>query len=448
MSAVAHPSAAWWRPERPAAPFRARETDEGGRLPLAALILFTGILLLAPQSWLPALAPLRLGMLAAGLAIAAHLADRFVRGRPLATASREIVLAALLAGWAVVTLPFSYWPAGSLGFLLEIFLKAITVFWLIGEVVGTVSRLAALAWSLNLMALPLAVTALRNWAQGVFVPQGVAADVKRIAGYEAPLTGNPNDLALMLNLIFPLGLALFVSTRRPAARLLLGVLLFLDVVAILSTFSRAGFLTLAVSMALFGWRMHQRGRLPWALVALVAVALPLAPSGYLAHMGTITDIQADPTGSAQERWDLLVTAARYVAAHPVVGTGIGMNILAMNDLRGEAWREVHNAYLEYAVELGVPGLALFLALFAGCLRHSSRARRSALGDPAGFRLARLAEGVQVSLIAYGVAALFHPLAYHFHFYYIAGMALGLRAAAARSAAARFAPQPNPSRRRS
>ena len=40
----------------------------------------------------------------------------------------------------------------------------------------------------------------------------------------------------------------------------------------------------------------------------------------------------------------------------------------------------------------------------------------------------LAEGIQVSLFAFAIAALFHPVAYHFYFYYIAGLALAARAA--------------------
>ena len=50
----------------------------------------------------------------------------------------------------------------------------------------------------------------------------------------------------------------------------------------------------------------------------------------MAHMSTITDVEADSTGSSQERWGLLVTAARFAATHPEVGTGIGLNVLAMN----------------------------------------------------------------------------------------------------------------------
>ena len=54
---------------------------------------------------------------------------------------------------------------------------------------------------------------------------------------------------------------------------------------------------------------------------------------------------------------------------PVVVTGIAVScrdhcteMLALNDERGARWLSVHNAYLNYAVDLGLPGLTLFLML--------------------------------------------------------------------------------------
>ena len=43
----------------------------------------------------------------------------------------------------------------------------------------------------------------------------------------------------------------------------------------------------------------------------------------------------------------------------------------------------------------------------------------------------LAEGIPVSLIAFAVAAFFHPVAYHHYFYYVAGLALAAKAASER-----------------
>jgi hypothetical protein len=52
--------------------------------------------------------------------------------------------------------------------------------------------------------------------------------------------------------------------------------------------------------------------------------------------------------------------------------------------------------------------------------------KRAAGNPEHRDLALLAAGVQVSLVAFAVAALFHPIAYQFYFFSIAGLAVALR----------------------
>jgi O-antigen ligase len=116
-----------------------------------------------------------------------------------------------------------------------------------------------------------------------------------------------------------------------------------------------------------------------------------------------------------------------VAKHPVVGAGIGQDILVMNDERGiDTWRRVHNAYLQYGVDLGLPGLLLFVWLHLTCYRTARAVEQRAAAVPSLRDLQPLATGVKMSLVAFGVAAMFHPIAYHFYFFSVAGLAVALR----------------------
>jgi O-antigen ligase len=90
---------------------------------------------------------------------------------------------------------------------------------------------------------------------------------------------------------------------------------------------------------------------------------------------------------------------------------------------------VHNTYLEYAVDLGLPGLTLFVLLLRGCWKSARATRRSAAPE-----LGQLAEGIEISLVGFAVAAFFHPAAYEFYFFYIAGLAVAARTVAVREAA--------------
>lgn len=418
----------WWRvPARPQAILLVAAASRS-RVAFIALVAFTVILLLSPQAWVPALKIVRVALLAAGIAVAAHVAERSVHRRPITPLSPEIGLALALVCWSVLTIPLSMWPGGSVRVLTDHFLKAVVFFWLLGTIVTTTGRLRAIAWTLVLCAIPLAATGVSHYVSGTQLSTGVRG-FYRIEGYTggSGLTANPNDLALMLNLIIPIAGALVVLTRG-AARLVAGGSLLLSVAAVVLTFSRAGFLTLAASFVML-LAVLARRQAPGAAVGLLLLALcvpPLLPDGYAARLSTIANIDADATGSAQGRWADTKAAIDVVARHPLVGAGIGQDILAMNEERGDTWRRVHNAYLEYAVDLGIPGLLLFGWLHVLCFRTAREVERRAAGRPAARDLALLAVGVQVSLVAFAVAAMFHPIAYQFYFFSIAGLAVALR----------------------
>ncbi len=430
MQLVPQPGAAapleWWRPTR-TAPDVPAPVSQSSPVPFAALVFFTIILLLAPQARFPILAPLHLAALGAGIAIGALLWDRSTHHRRSVRWSREHWLVAGLLAWSLLTAPFSYWPGGSLALLSGVYLKSIAILWLLAAVVDTTDRLRKLAWTLTAISVPLAGTAVWNFVSSAFISEEGEA-VRRIAGYDAPLTSNPNDLALMINLMVPLAFALFLIHRRPLVRAALAAIIVLDAVAVVVTFSRAGFLTLATVLAACFWKLSRRPERAWAYGALVAALLCIAllPGGYLGRLGTITSVASDPTGSSQTRWADTLTAARFVAENPIFGAGLGMNVLALNQVRGPTWTEVHNVYLEYAADLGLPGLLAFLALLWSCTAGVGLVRRRAIREGRGEQLLHLAESLRLSLIAFALAGIFHPIAYQFYFYYFAGLAIALR----------------------
>src|SRR5262249_34115984 len=307
------------------------------------------------------------------------------------------------------------------------------ILWLLAGAIGTLDRLRTLCLGLSAMSVPLALTAVRHFRAGDFM-QGVATS--RIAGYEAGLTENPNDLALMLNLLLPIAVALLLTRPRGRLRVALLGVVAVDVAGVVVTFSRAGFLTLVATGLVWAWKLRgrrERGYL-YAVFALAVACLPLLPSGYALRLGTVLDTSSDPTGSAQARREDMTAALSFIADHPLGRAGIGQGVLALNAVRGPRWTAVHNVYLEYAVDLGLPGLALFVALLAGAVRSAGRVARQTAGDPAWCELSLLATGIQVSLLAFAVGGMFHPVSYQFYFYYVAGRAVALPPIAAHAGA--------------
>lgn len=417
-----HISLTWWRHDQPAGIQVAYSghVEDGGNLAYWAILMFTFILLLAPQEHFPFLAPLRIAMLTAMLAIAAHLYSRLSRGLPVIDLIPVNMILLALLTWIIACVPFSMWPGGSITFLLEHYLKTLIVFVLLGSVVDTLPKLKKLCWALVLMAVVLALTTVKNFLAG-----NTLGNNDRVVGYMASLTANPNDMALMLNLILPVCIALFLDGARPIVRILLGGIALLLVVAVIATFSRAGFLTLGVIFVCYMWQLRNRPERKWGIAALliVLVSLPWVPAGYVDRINTIVEVEEDTSNSAQIRLRDMKAAVLLVIDNPLIGAGVGMNQLAMNEARGATWTEVHNVYLQYAVELGLPGLILFLAFFGKCLGTTAVVMKSCRGNNSLSTLFHIAEGIRVSLYAFFVAAMFHPVAYHFYFYYFAGLAV-------------------------
>ncbi len=119
-------------------------------------------------------------------------------------------------------------------------------------------------------------------------------------------------------------------------------------------------------------------------------------------------------------------AAAYSLRHPIIGAGIGMSVLELNKIRGPAWVRVHNVYLQYSMDLGWPGLILFLLLLYGALKACRRACLIAAREVGQGDLYFMAEAIGVSLVGFAVAAMFYPNGYSFDFFYFAGLAVAAK----------------------
>lgn len=401
----------------------ARAALRRGRFAFGAVAAFVFVQIVAPQFWIPPLAALRPALLAALAAIVAVVMDRTSQGGALMPAGREMRVALVLAAWILVTTPLSYWPGGTIGMFIDTFAKSLAMFWLVVQVVTTGERYSRFMWVVCLCAIAPATMGIKNYLTGAFIPGS-----QRVEGYVSGLTGNPNDLALVLNLVLPFAVVLLRASPGLFARAAALAMIGLFVAGIVVTFSRGGFITLAVSVLVYLVKLVRQGRpgLAWAVVVAAILALPLMPATYVNRLATIGDASADTTHSAEHRWRDLGVAAMYIVTHPVVGAGFGQSALAMNEQRGTYWVSVHNMYLEYGVDLGIPGMAMFVLVLVYALKNTALARRTAMArGERGLFLA--ADGLQVSLIAFATAAAFHPCgSLIFLFFYLAGLALALR----------------------
>lgn len=224
---------------------------------------------------------------------------------------------------------------------------------------------------------------------------------------------NPNDLAALC--LIPLGIALgFMFSRSSPipVRVGAGISATLLLVVILLTQSRQAFIGLAVGIGLpLIWLGLKRPGhlvvLAGILALVITLVVPASTWERLAGIAKLTDTstiaQADPEGSAAQRFEVQKVAWRILADNPVFGVGLGAYPLENARYAPALGRkDTHNIYLNLATEVGLPGFALWCALVWSVLRYAYRSRRlAALG-----KMATEQAWIERAFWAYLVAGMF------------------------------------------
>ncbi len=383
---VGGPSGVPPRPEAKAAPVRAAATPTDDRLSYLALLAFMLVLLTRPQDQFAFVAPLHLAEMFAGAALVALVLGRISRGLPIIRVSRELVGLFAFALVIVGTVPFSFWPGGSVSLFTNVFLKVLLVTVVIVNTVTTRERFEKLTAVVLLGASYIGVRAIVDYIRGVnLVEDG------RVMGAVGGLFGNPNDMALTMVSLLPFAIGMAVTGGRRSFRLLGLVALPALTGAVIFSKSRGGAVGLVamLAVALYHLRRLRPGLAAAMLVAALA-AVPMLPSSFFDRMSSIVNAEQDVSGSREARKTLLREGFQTFLSNPFIGIGAGQFPNYNPSGRQEAWRQTHNALLQVAAELGILGLTAFLFMIASgfgagslALRTVRDARRSARASAAG-----------------------------------------------------------------
>jgi O-antigen ligase len=155
-------------------------------------------------------------------------------------------------------------------------------------------------------------------------------------------------------------------------------------------------------------------------VEVFSVAVAFAPQGYTDRLSSTTDFSKDD-GSAAARWDTTKAGFWQTLQYPF-GVGLGMNGL-LNQEEGRGWSAgVHNVYLEISTELGIIPLIIYMVLLFKLIGSMSSMRLT-IGERSN---SILSAAIGCSLIGFAVDGFFSPVAFHFYFYIIAGIAVAAK----------------------
>jgi putative inorganic carbon (HCO3(-)) transporter len=210
----------------------------------------------------------------------------------------------------------------------------------------------------------------------------------------------PNAIAGALVLFVPLQLALARSEPARRQRLFHLAVLAITASTLLLTQSRSGYLSLAAGC--FAWALwHGRRSRLVALVLLAAALVAIVP---------LRERVASPLASdVDSRFELWSRAMTMISDFPI--TGVGMNgfrrvmpvmyptLLTPSDVDVA---HAHNHLLQAALDLGLPGLVAYLALWLGAAALLVRAYRMTHERSQRWIIGGMAAGM-IAYFAFGTA---------------------------------------------
>lgn len=248
-----------------------------------------------------------------------------------------------------------------------------------------------------------------------------------------------NDLATLIATAMPLGLYFVLARRRPLLRVLAVAGLAVLAMGIIRSGSRGGFLALlaVTAFVLLGFTtVPARARLA-GLIVILAVVVATASDRYWTQMQTLIRPEQDYNMTSDAgRMKIWARGLGYMAAHPVLGVGLGNFYMAEGTISplarlqergiGVRWGAAHNSFIQVGAELGILGVLLFAGVMATAFRSLRRVARhpprtsSSTGD-----VARLAQSLMAALVGFAVGAFFLSLAYADMLYTLAALAVAL-----------------------
>ena len=401
-------------------------------LPLG-LALYAGLLFLDQLSAV-SVAPSALGVLVL-LAWLAGSPARRVATRVFVDRHRAL-LNVLALTWVWVLLSLS-WAQQVRGGPVVGWTSGLLLFVVVATSVASASRLRVVALGfVGGAAVSTALGLAGTWL-------GAGSGLWNVTHFEGRLmggTGDPNFLAAGIVPALVLAGGLLSGERRPWARWSLGATMALLAVGLVATESRGGVIAAAVVAVLAPFFLPGRRVQATVFVAFavsVAAAWMVASPGAWSRISSLSD-------QGNGRSDIWRVALRMTADHPVGGVGLGdfrvragdyvrrPGTLRFVELIAERPHEAHNTYLEILAETGVVGLALFLSIALGALRAAWRAGRSlaAAGQPVTATLARATLLAQVGML---VAVFFISAGEDARLWLLLGLGPALSVLAARAA---------------
>jgi probable O-glycosylation ligase (exosortase A-associated) len=376
------------------------------RRPWAALLIWAWISFMNPHRlcWGFARRNIPFAMIAA---LATVLAMLIAKERKKFPWTRETVLLAVFCVWMCITTYFAFNTIDAPYYLdraLKIQAMIFCVFWIMQSRFDLEALLWVIVVSIGFYGVKGGLWTLATGGGGHV--QGPAGSF---------IFGN-NELALALVMVMPLMGYLMMHSERRNVKWAMIATQILSVVAVIGTYSRAGFLALCVVFAFQWWASRYKVILTLAVLLLGPPIFYFMPQGWRDRMSTIKSSTNEATmdASAAGRLNAWRFGWNLALHHPITGGGFETftpELFQRYAPDPSNWHDAHSIYFEVLAEQGFPGLAMFLTLGLFTLMSGRRVKKIARVLPEMQWAADMVVQTELGLAAYAVAGAFAGLAY-------------------------------------
>ncbi|MDD5173490.1 MAG: O-antigen ligase family protein [Candidatus Omnitrophota bacterium] len=282
------------------------------------------------------------------------------------------------------------------------------------------------------------------WAMVIFIGLVAAQSgirgtlIGEVGGAEsgfAGVLGERNFTAVFLCSIIPIVFYSGNAEKSKKLKLLLRGILLGDILALILTYSRAGFLGMAAT-GLFAFIKAKRKILTGmtSFVILFILINFFIPHEYIDRLHTMKKVdikQEDVDMSAAARLIAWRSAIEMIKDRPLTGVGFYNAEAAIGDYQDPetgislAGLAIHNTLLQVGAELGLPALILYIFLFFIIYRTLGRIRRKVRLNKLNEEMSKYALMLQISFVGFFVSAFFVNAAFIDISWHLAGLTIAL-----------------------
>ena len=390
----------------------------GHNLTFIGIFIFTFLVLFRPYELIPGLGFLGgTPFFVAFATLLVYIPTQLSAEGSVTVLTTEVKCVLVLIALSLLTMPI----ARDFGLAWETFndkfIKSVLMFIVMVNVIRTRKRLMWILWLSIGISIYLCYMAISLYLEGQFEVEGyrVAVDVRG-------MFANPNDMAIHFVTMLPITFCLAVAAKNKVLKIFYFLITAGQVVGVLVTFSRGGFLGLLGLSLVLMWKIGREHRTKAILISafLLILLVVFAPGNYGVRMLSIFFPGLDPVGSADQRKENLILSIIATIRNPW-GIGIGNSITF-----GVGNLQTHNAYTQVSSELGVVGLAAYLTFMISPFRKLGAIERTLFekGDKKWFYY--LAIGWQASIVGFMISSFFGSIAYDWFVYYLIAYAVTFR----------------------